>query len=299
MNEPARRKRLRLALSVKMPMLLLVPLAVWLGWVTNKARQQGDAVIAIREYGGSVRYDYEYVDGIPRPGQRQAPRWLRRILGDAYFQEVVEVNFFSEYDHEGQSRRARAKTEEVLSHLRRLPQLKRLNLESEQATDEGLRRITNLRDLEGLFIWDARRLSDAKIAHLASMRNLKKLHIGDCNMTDVGLAHLKGLTGLEVLVIPGSHLTDEGLAHIEGLKNLRVLHIVGGRHITDAGMIHLAGLTGLELLTMNQREVTDGGLEHLKGLSRLRQLVIVGTKVTDDGIRKLKEALSSLKSVKK
>jgi hypothetical protein len=42
-------------------------------------------------------------------------------------------------------------------------------------------------------------------------------------------------------------------------------------------------------------QVTNAGLEHLKGLSNLKTLFLEHSKVTDDGIMKLRQALPNCK----
>jgi hypothetical protein len=42
-------------------------------------------------------------------------------------------------------------------------------------------------------------------------------------VTDAGLAHLRGLTNLRMLVLIGTKLTDAGLEHLKGLTNLEGL----------------------------------------------------------------------------
>jgi hypothetical protein len=294
--EPRRRRRF--VISVRSLMLLVLAVAVWLGWITYKARQQRIAVAAIREFGGSVAYDWEVVSGKRTPTRGPwAPRWLRRALGDEYFQEVVEVSLFDVSILEGPLQRPRPMTEVVMGHLGELPRLKRLHLGGNQATDEGLRNIVGLTCLEDLDVWDAEELGDAGIAHLAGLKNLKCLLIENSRMTDLGIGRLKGLTGLEKLILPGNHLTDDGLAHIGGFKKLSFLCVAGGGHITDAGLVHLAGLSNLGYLAIRQCKVSNRGLEHLKGLTKLKVFSAGETKLTDEGTKKLKEAVPSLKSV--
>src|SRR4051812_23498883 len=91
-----------LRLSLRGMILLVLGLGLWLGWQARRVRLQREAVAAVEEYGGFVRYDWEFVDG--RPATDAAPRvpgWLRRAVGDAYFQEVVEVNMVSATDRRG------------------------------------------------------------------------------------------------------------------------------------------------------------------------------------------------------
>src|SRR4051812_25186139 len=94
-----RRGRRWLALSVRVLMVLVVLLAVVLARVTNRARAQRRAVATIRAAGGEIIYDFQSTGrGSSRDGPDvvpAGPRWLRHILGDEYFQDVVEVRLWT------------------------------------------------------------------------------------------------------------------------------------------------------------------------------------------------------------
>jgi hypothetical protein len=61
-----------------------------LGWIVRQAHVQRDAVAAIEEADGSVRYDWEWSDGKSLPGGRPwAPRWLVNLIGVDYFGHVT------------------------------------------------------------------------------------------------------------------------------------------------------------------------------------------------------------------
>ena len=98
-------------LSLRTAFVAMTALAVWLGIVVNRAREQREAVKAIEALTGRVQYDWQPnmvevtltakgFEGVK--GWRQvnasntapdAPEWLRRLLGDEYFQEVEEIDF--------------------------------------------------------------------------------------------------------------------------------------------------------------------------------------------------------------
>ena len=90
---PNGKLRHRLKISLRAMMLVILVLGLWLGWRVNKAREQREAVAAVQRYGGWVHYDYEFVNGKLTSGRSpRAPRWLRGLLGDAFFQEVRQVS---------------------------------------------------------------------------------------------------------------------------------------------------------------------------------------------------------------
>ncbi len=111
--------------------------------------------------------------------------------------------------------------------------------------------------------------------------------------TDADLVHLKSLPRLQELYLNNTQITDAGLVHLTGLTNLETLGL-GFTQITDVGLAHLTRLTNLQWLDLWNTQITDAGLVHLKGLTRLDTLFLRG-KVTNAGVKDLKEALPNLK----
>jgi hypothetical protein len=291
------RRRLRLSLRAMMLVILLV--GIWLGWQVNKAREQREAVEAIRRYGGWVHYDYEFVNGKLTPGRSpRVPRWLRRLLGDEFFQQVRQVSLV--YDDSTGKRFDNTNflaCDEVLARASRLPGLKVLLLKETQATDEGLRHIGKMTGLEELFIWDAGSVTDVGVAHLASLRNLKNVHISHSNLTDASLAFLSGLPSIETLSLQQNHFTDEGLARLAGKERLKGLYIgLGDLRVTDAGIAHLGDFKKLEVVDAQNSRVTARGLERLiKGLPRLKGLLLGDRVATEAEKQALRQARPGLK----
>src|SRR6185437_6075263 len=110
MNHAVRSRRY-LTFSLRTLFVVTTALAVWLGVIVNRAREQREAVKAIETLTGRVQYDWQPkaveviltakgFEGVK--GWRQvnasntapdAPEWLRRLLGDEYFQDVEEIDF--------------------------------------------------------------------------------------------------------------------------------------------------------------------------------------------------------------
>jgi hypothetical protein len=259
----------RLTLSLRVMMLLVLVVACWLGSISNKARRQRGAVEAIKQYGGYVQYDWEM--SVVRPPTPPGPKWLRSLIGDDYFQEVIDAELVNR--HAGNVlEKAVREDEEVVAHLADLRGLKVLGMRGNPVTNAGMGIIGGLTSLECLNLLDCPLPRDAIAAQLANLRNLRLLNIGDCKLTDAQLVRLKGLTKMSQLYLGGNLITDDGLVHLSNLKDLVILDI-------------------------RNSSVTDRGLEHLTGLPRLKELYIGRTKITDDGIKKFQEAVPSLKRV--
>src|SRR5262249_51335438 len=133
-------------------------------------------------------------------------------------------------------------------------------------------------------------------SHLASLKNLKNIHINHSNLTDDSLALLSRLPRMEVLSLQQNHFTDEGLVRLTGKENLKGLYIgLGDARITDEGLAHLRDFKNLEILDVQNSRVTARGLEQLKDLPKLKELWLSGTGVTGAEKAAMQQARSGLK----
>jgi hypothetical protein len=112
--------------------LLVVLLAIWLGLESKAARTQKEVVDMVLAKGGEVFYrhqemaPYSWDDSEPN-----APQWLRRSLGDDYFQTVSAIFL------DGPKF-----TDEDLKAIAKLRGLRMLGIDPECAvTPAGLRKI--------------------------------------------------------------------------------------------------------------------------------------------------------------
>ena len=83
------------------------------------------------------------------------------------------------------------------------------------------------------------------------------------SVTDAGLKELASLTQLRALHLGGTQVTDAGLKELASLTQLRMLDL-GGTQVTDAGLKELASLTQLQALRLNSTKVTDAGVQELR-----------------------------------
>ncbi len=228
-------------------MILVVLLAIGLTWIVylarivHSAQLQGEAVAAIKNAGGSVRYDWDREDGRPITSGRQwYPEWVVDRLGDDYFGNVVEV-----YLPGGLS-------DANLALVGRFPRLEELHYSSFRST-----------------------VTDAGLAHLDGITKLKELNLAgrrfidagfenaSTGITDAGLVHLKGMARLEKLDLSGTRITDAGLLYLGGMTRLQELDLSYTR-VNGTGMVHLKGLTSLQSLNLRGTKVDDFGAQEVR-----------------------------------
>jgi hypothetical protein len=282
-------------LSLRAVMLIILAFAVWLSLAVNRARQQRAAVEAITKHGGWVHYDHDYVNGKFVSGRQPwGPIWLRRSLGDEYFQRIAHVNFV--YDSSTGKRfdnNSTEKCDEVLALLASQHGLKRLLMKGPQATDKGLAYLKDQTYLEDLYIWNSTEISDEGLKHIRGLVNLKNLHIDSSRVTDAGFLALAGMTKLDHLVLQSHSFSDRGFTTVAGMKDLTWLCVGGSKGspslISDDGLALVTSMKNLTNLQLSHSRVTDKGLVHLKGLTKMTILDLDGCKVGDEGLKNLTE----------
>jgi internalin A len=239
--------------------VVVLVIGVWLGWLVRSARIQREAVVAIRQAGGTAKYDWEWSNGNETPeGKPRAPGWLVDLVGGDYFGHVVDVDL---YDND-------VTTDATVEQIGRFTRLWRLMLIKSS-------------------------VNDASLVHLKRLTDLHSLELCGTRITDAGLSNLTGLRNLTQLILPLNQVSDAGLAHLKGLTDLTELNL-WRTQVSDAGMVHLRGLTNLVSLELGHTRVNDAGLVDLKGLTKLSYLGLGGTRVTAAGVNDLKQALPSL-----
>lgn len=95
--------------SLRAAFVILTALGIWFGIAVSPAQQQRRAVKAIEALGGSVAYDWEFKEDDPDPSPN-GPAWLRRLIGDDYFQEAQCVYLFGSAEQ----------TRKSIPHMKRL-----------------------------------------------------------------------------------------------------------------------------------------------------------------------------------
>ncbi|HJT35803.1 MAG TPA: hypothetical protein VJ783_27490 [Pirellulales bacterium] len=207
----------RFQFSLRALFVLVTAVGVWLGVQVNSARRQAAIVAAIEQVDGFVYYDWQFdqddqeTDATHPPG----PTWLRKLIGDDYFQTVIAVCIYDPH-----------LKEDLLPAVDELPALRTLVLHETQTGDALMRRISKLIHLWCLDISQTK-VSDAGLVHLSRLCTLKRLAVGtwdgDRSVGDLGLKRAASTLDLEVLVVLGQGFTDDSIPVFERFKNLREL----------------------------------------------------------------------------
>lgn len=253
-------------------MLVVLCLGLCL-WQVRLARQQREAVAAIQASGNFVRYDWEYVGGkLVEDATPGWPGWLRRAIGEEYFQQIVEINLSYGGDPRNRQVETPLGAERLAAILSTYPSLRHLYLPGHLATDRVMATVGGLGSLESLEIY-GKGVTKAGMAHVRGLRNLKTLRVGDAGLGDDALAHLAPLVRLE---------------HLD----------LGGNPITDAGMAHLKGLKALEFLDIDRTRVSDAGLDDLRGLVELKEVWVPEPAVSDERVRRFYAEMPKLQTIR-
>jgi len=225
-------KRRWLAYSLRSLLILITVVAVWLGIKTTQARRQKAAVAAIEASGGMVRYNFqEPPPGGRPPGEQPAvdppgPKWLRDLIGDEFFQDVVEVS----WAHNAEI------TTDDLRWLADFPMLDKLNLNNTNVDDAGLEQIAERTSLTHVLLENCKTMTDRGLAHVGKLPNLESLRLMNTRCSDEGVRqHVPHLLRLKYLDVSGIPVSNETAQEFRHLKSLTMLHLsrVGQRATHD------------------------------------------------------------------
>jgi hypothetical protein len=264
-------------------LLVFTCASIWLGLHVHRARLQEESVAAIRQYGGWVRYDFQFPSGqfsykdFDAKARSWVPGPLLDALGMDFFHDVVQVNLNYSEDS-GKRQENHNPSDDALQYLRGFPKLRTLLLSDTQASDMSMRHLASLKHLQYLWMWDVSNVSDAGVAHLDGLKELRYIHLTTSQITDRSLAVFAEIPKLEGLCLQFNEFTDEGLRHIAGLTQLESLWVCGKGKDSPNG-------------------ITDAGLRHLQKLNKLSELAIQNTRVTPTGIKSLSQVMPACKVI--
>jgi hypothetical protein len=174
--EPKRKRRwFQFSLRTLMIFTLICAIgAAWLAPKIERKRQEQNAVDAISRIGGAVSYDLY-------KSEPSGPVWLRNLLGENFFSEVVSVAFDWRPSELGDAE---------LANLDRLTSLKDLNIRGCNVTAAGMAHVKGLSQL----VWlDLQRtnVSDSDLVNLKGLAKLQDLNLEKTRVTNAGVNDLQ------------------------------------------------------------------------------------------------------------
>ena len=228
-----------------------------------------DAVGAVVEYELSPGWTVEF--------NADPSKQRTRFIPLDFFYPVVSVDFaYLDVDDQ-----------ELLS-LASLTSITALDLTDADITDVGLRIACQLPRLEKLNLDGCGRLTNKELVRqLTKCGQLTSLTLERASPQII--AAIAALPRLEELRIR-SALSIEGGRVLARLQGLRILEI-NGAEFEDTHVAELLALRTLKELYLSRTGITDAGVRRLEVLVGLQLFVCVDTKVTDDGLNRLKDAI--------
>ncbi len=269
--------RRRFQFSIRSLLVLTVAVAIpfsWLAVEMKKAKEQAEAVEAI----WLGQYDYQ-LDPSANEGEPLGPPWLRKLLGDDFFNNVSEA----ELDDETQVER-----------LKTVPELRKLTLRFDNVTDAVLDNVTVLTQLEELEL-NGSGATDAGVDKLKALPQLRVLWLSGTRVTDAAMEHLDAWSRLEDLDLDGTRITDATLKRVTRLSRIKSLAIAKTA-VTDAGLEELKSLPQLQELSLSSNLLTDSGIRILKLLPQLQELSVTDGNLTNTELKQL-EGLTNLQTL--
>ncbi|MDP7017249.1 MAG: hypothetical protein QGG36_15700 [Pirellulaceae bacterium] len=177
-------------------------------------------------------------------------------------------------------RTAEVPVEQAVAKLTSISNVREVILRDCDATDETLRAIGQVTELEVLDLFGCD-ITDAGLMHLRDLASLRSLNLAGTQATDAGLDHLDS-TSLQTLALP-PRCTDEGLRTVGSFDKLQSLYAVETA-IRGPGLEHLSSLPELQTLALDRSQVADEGIGYLSGLAHLERLSLNGLPLTDGAV---------------
>jgi hypothetical protein len=154
-----------------------------------------------------------------------------------------------------------------------------------KVTDAGVAALKDLTELRHLALGYCS-VTDAGAAHLRGLRNLTHLGLGSTKVTGAAIDHLSALPRLQDLFLFGIPVKDSDVAGLSKLRHLRALTLSAG-HLTDEGLGHLAEIKSLEYLRLNSARITATAARRLAKLPKLSWLKLGDCSITDEAVAQL------------
>jgi hypothetical protein len=241
-------------ISLRTLLGLMTVAAIGLGYITYRAREQRAAVARVKELGGRVVYDWEMANtSVANPAPPGWP-WLRRLMGDEYFQDVGRVF-----------------------------------LEKTPVSDADLPVICQLRRVQSISLWQGN-ISDEGLATLEGLSKLSHLDLRETKITSAGLASFKPPPTLSMLLLADTKIGGDGARALGRWSSLSLLNL-DGTDVSAEDIVHLSELKNLQALSISKTQLDDSAVPSLVKLTALAELYLTDSAMSGEGLLTLHEQL--------
>lgn len=248
-------------------------LFAWMGNFVVRVHRQRSVVNQLQVLGGTVLYVDSYT-GVKRT--KEIPfgqKIVQAIVGDDAFATVWRVSF------QGDTKA----TDKDLALLTQLPDLRMVDLQGPNFTEEGLKYVCQVPELRVLHLTDVDLKADT-LACLQAADRLTSLMLIELTMTDETLRPLSTLPKLEQIFLFEANVTSAVLEPLAGLPNLRAVGIHNCPGVDGDALRHLDKMPSLEILQLRKTSISGADLAQLRGLRQLQSLDLGETAVSDIGM---------------
>jgi len=145
----------------------------------------------------------------------------------------------------------------VLAQVAQLDHIVAIELFDKDVSDEDLAGLAGMKQLKFLELNHNPRVTDAGIATLSGLENLRVLDLTSTSVTGTGLKDRSDMVSLEHLKLNDCPVTDESLAAIPRFPKLEELFLKG-TEVTDTGLMGLVGWHSLRRVLWSDRMSVDG-----------------------------------------
>lgn len=146
---------------------------------------------------------------------------------------------------------------EALTRVAKIQHLSRLRMRGTDVNEDDLAVLAGMKNLQDLDLSQNPTVTDAGVASLSGLENLRYLDLENTNVTGTGLKDRADMVSLEHLSLNDCPVTDESLAAIPRFPKLEEL-LLGGTEVTDTGLMGLVAWHSLRRVLWSDRMTVDG-----------------------------------------
>jgi hypothetical protein len=264
---------------------------VSLRWVIVLVLAAGLACAGVRRHldlvAAEQRFEmYERGDGDTVGYDFHVPSWLVEICGT-----YQNVPTFLQRVHMSSVQFSPNADPSSVACLQRLPRIDGVTLPA-TVNDADLEHLKALPSLKWLIL-DSRYVTDAGMKVIGGLRTLEDLNVGNCQITDAGLGSLQYLEGLCSLNLGGTNISGNGLKYLARMDMLERLTL-SDTDLEPGDLKNLPELRSLMNLSVEGVLLDEADVARLQRIPSLTALVVTSGAISDDMLAVLKRANSAL-----